>query len=47
MRRIARAGDELRVETDRGSLHGDAVVLAAGSWSGQIEIDGVAGSRAR
>ena len=27
--------------TDRGSLHGDAVVVAAGSWSGEIAIDGV------
>lgn len=39
VRRIARADDELRIETDRGALHGDAVVIAAGSWSGQIQID--------
>jgi glycine oxidase len=38
--RIARASGELAVVTDRGSLTG-AVVLAAGSWSGQIEIEGV------
>jgi len=41
VRRIARADDELRIETDRGALHGDAVVIAAGSWSGQIQIDDV------
>ena len=34
-------GRRLVVETDRGSLTGNAVVLAAGSWSGDIEIDGV------
>ena len=42
VRRIARAGDDLTVETDRGSLAANAVVVAAGSWSGQIEIAGVA-----
>ena len=42
VRRIVRARTEVIVETDRGSLSGSAVVLAAGSWSGTIEIDGVA-----
>jgi len=42
VRRIAREGDEMVVETDRGTLSGDAVVLAAGSWSGEISVDGVA-----
>jgi glycine oxidase len=37
----AAAGGDLTVETDRGSLSGSAVVLAAGSWSGRIEIAGV------
>jgi glycine oxidase len=37
----ARAGDAV-VETSRGSLAGDAVVFAPGSWAGQIAIDGVA-----
>ena len=41
VRRISRSGDELVVETDRGHLSGSAVVLAAGSWSGTIEIDGI------
>jgi len=42
VRRIARgAGGDLKVETERGSLTGNGVVLAAGSWSGQIDIDGV------
>jgi glycine oxidase len=39
-RRIVQKSGELVVETERGSLSGDAVVLAAGSWSGQIQIDG-------
>jgi glycine oxidase len=41
VRRILRAGGDLIVESDRGALKGHAVVLAAGSWSGQIEIAGV------
>lgn len=47
VRRIASAGGNLDdlgnviVETDRGLLRGSAVVLAAGSWSGQIEIAGL------
>jgi glycine oxidase len=41
VRCIARCGSDLAVETDRGRLTGTAVVLAAGSWSGQIEIEGV------
>jgi glycine oxidase len=41
VRRIVSAGGDLRVETDRGSLSGNGVVLAAGSWSGQILVDGV------
>lgn len=39
-RRIVQKSGELVVETERGSLSGDAVVLAAGSWSGQVVIDG-------
>jgi glycine oxidase len=42
VRRIARVADAMTVETDRGSMQGDAVVLAAGSWSGSVEIDTVA-----
>jgi glycine oxidase len=41
VRCIGRQGDSIVVETDRGSLIGDAVVLAAGSWSGSIDIVGV------
>lgn len=41
VRRITCDNDEFVVETDRGSLSGDAVVVAAGCWSGQIAIDGV------
>jgi glycine oxidase len=40
VRRIVTADGDLRVETDRGSLSGNGVVLAAGSWSGQISIEG-------
>ncbi len=42
VRRITPEGRNLVVETDRGPLTGSAVVLAAGSWSGQIEIAGLA-----
>jgi glycine oxidase len=41
VRRIARRAGEIVVETSRGTLSANAVVLAAGSWSGQIAIDGV------
>jgi glycine oxidase len=39
--RIFPSGTDLIVETDRGSLTGNGVVIAAGSWSGQIEIQGI------
>ena len=42
VQRIEMRGDEVSVVTDRGSLTGDTVVLAAGSWSGQIAVEGVA-----
>jgi glycine oxidase len=38
--RIRPQNGELKVETDRGPLTADAVVVAAGSWTGQIAIDG-------
>jgi glycine oxidase len=41
VRRIARSHGDMIVETDRGSLTSNAVVLAAGSWSGEIALDGV------
>lgn len=41
VKRIRQEGSEVIVETDRGHLTGDAVVIAAGSWSGTIEIEGV------
>jgi glycine oxidase len=37
--RISRTNNHIDVETDRGPLHADAVVLAAGSWSGFIDVD--------
>jgi glycine oxidase len=41
VRRIGQVNGDIVVDTDRGSLAGNAVVLAAGSWSGAIAIDGV------
>src|SRR5262249_54260228 len=41
VRRIRQQGSEMLVDTDRGSLTSNTVVLAAGSWSGTIDIDGV------
>jgi glycine oxidase len=41
VRSITSRSGEIVVDTDRGSLHGDAVVVAAGSWSGEISIDGI------
>jgi glycine oxidase len=41
VRHISARGPDMIVDTDRGSLTGNAVVLAAGSWSGEIAIDGV------
>src|SRR5581483_824309 len=40
VRRIHQRDGEVIVDTDRGTLSGDAVVLAAGSWSGMVEVDG-------
>lgn len=40
VKRIARENGNAAVETDRGRLQSGAVVLAAGSWSGAIEIAG-------
>ena len=39
--RIARVKGDMVVETNRGALKADAVVLAAGSWSGGIPVQGV------
>jgi glycine oxidase len=41
VRRISQRNGDILVETDRGSLTGNALVLAAGSWSGEIAIDGI------
>jgi glycine oxidase len=41
VRRIVSSAGEMIVETERGSLSGGAVVVAAGSWSSDIEIAGV------
>ena len=41
VRRISRLHGDMIVDTDRGLLTGNAVVLAAGSWSADVAIDGV------
>ena len=41
VRRVCRRDDDIIVDTDRGSLSGNAVVLAAGSWSAEVDIEGV------
>jgi glycine oxidase len=41
VRRIDTMSDEVIVETDRGTRRAHAVVLAAGCWSGTIDINGV------
>jgi glycine oxidase len=41
VKRIGRVNGAIVVETDRGPLEANAVVLAAGSWSGAIAIDGL------
>jgi glycine oxidase len=41
VRRITRDHGDVIVETDRGSLTSNAVVLSAGSWSGDIAVEGV------
>ena len=40
VRRVQKAANEFAVVTDRGTLTADVVVMAAGSWSGSIEIEG-------
>jgi glycine oxidase len=40
--RITASGDDVLVATERGTLSGNAVVVAAGSWSGTIDIEGIA-----
>lgn len=42
VRKVSADGRDLVLSTDRGPLRGHGVVLAAGSWSGQIEIEGAA-----
>jgi glycine oxidase len=39
--RVVPAGNSVSVETDHGTVTAAAVVLAAGSWSAQVEIAGV------
>lgn len=41
VKRIGSSDGGMTIETDRGTLRSDAVVVAAGSWSGAIEIEGV------
>ena len=41
VRRITRNNGDMIVDTTRGSLSGNAVVLCAGSWSGDIAVEGL------
>ncbi|MGH9139544.1 MAG: glycine oxidase ThiO [Vicinamibacterales bacterium] len=41
VRSITRQDGDIIVETNRGSLTSNAVVLCAGSWSGDISVEGV------
>jgi glycine oxidase len=40
--RISPTGSAVRVDTDEGAFEAPRVVLAAGCWAGQVDIDGVA-----
>jgi len=40
VRRVVRAGSDMSVETERGTLAASCVVLAAGTWISRIDIDG-------
>ena len=40
--RISPAGSVVRVDTGQGAFEASRVVLAAGCWAGQVDIDGVA-----
>lgn len=40
--RVARNGAAIRIETDGDALACESVILAAGSWTGQVEIEGAA-----
>ncbi len=40
VRRLASGGGSVEIATEGGAMSAGAVVLAAGAWSGQIEIDG-------
>jgi glycine oxidase len=42
VRRISRRGNDLHVEADSRTLTAQTIIVAAGSWSGQIEIAGAA-----
>ena len=42
VRRITRRGSDLQLEADTGTHTAQTVIVAAGSWSGQIDIEGAA-----
>jgi glycine oxidase len=44
VRSITRRNGDMIVDTNRGSLTSSAVVLCAGSWSGDITVEGVSGT---
>lgn len=42
VRRVAAEGADVAIETSRGPLAANVVVLAAGSWAARVEVEGVA-----
>ena len=42
--RIRRSGARVAIDTDHGTVEADAVVLACGAWSGQVEVEGASGA---
>ena len=47
VRRIRSGAGDLVIETDTETLEGSAVVLAAGSWSGQVGVEGASAAPVR
>ncbi len=42
--RIRPNGTRVAIDTDHGTIDADAVVLACGAWSGQVEVEGASGA---
>jgi len=42
--RIRRRGARVAIDTDHRTIEADAVVLACGAWSGQVDVEGASGA---